>query len=267
MEHERPEVTEPLAPDCERSRVSPRRSRFDRQYFEDIFATGPDPWRYTSRYEQKKYEQTLSLLPKRPIESALEIGCAEGHFTVQLAPHVKKLTAADISEAALERAAVRCAACGNVRFLNIDLFEDQLPGRFQLIVCSELLYFASDHAELLRTGIKLAQGLRTGGYLVCAHANLVADEPEQPGFDWDVPFGAKVVGDALAATPGLHLDRELRTPLYRIQRFRRPHAEATPKPAILEFASHASPDPHLAARILWMGGTPRRDRATVVNRG
>ena len=36
--------------------------------FESLFARGVDPWRYTSPYEQTKYEQTLSLLPPRVAE-------------------------------------------------------------------------------------------------------------------------------------------------------------------------------------------------------
>ena len=66
--------------------------------FESLFARGVDPWRYTSPYEQTKYEQTLSLLPPKRISRALELACAEGHFTIQLAPRVESLIAADISQ-------------------------------------------------------------------------------------------------------------------------------------------------------------------------
>ena len=76
--------------------------------FEKLFQDRTDPWNYTSSYEQTKYEQTLALLPTG-VDSALEIGCAEGHFTIQLAPRVKNLIACDISETALQRAAPRCA--------------------------------------------------------------------------------------------------------------------------------------------------------------
>ena len=80
-----------------------------------------DPWDYTNGYEQRKYEQTLSLLPAGPIGAALELACAEGHFTVQLAPRVGTLVAADISEhrAGARRGALR--APGNVSFRELDL--------------------------------------------------------------------------------------------------------------------------------------------------
>ncbi|MDX6556313.1 MAG: hypothetical protein QOD86_2508, partial [Miltoncostaeaceae bacterium] len=57
----------------------------NRDHFETLFATGADPWRYTHPYESLKYRQTLDLLPPGPIGTALELACAEGHFTVQLA--------------------------------------------------------------------------------------------------------------------------------------------------------------------------------------
>ena len=72
-------------------------SFFNRQHFEMLFSIHPDPWKYTHPYEQTKYEQTLSLLPKEKISQAIEIACAEGHFTEQLAPKVEQLMAVDIS--------------------------------------------------------------------------------------------------------------------------------------------------------------------------
>ena len=80
------------------------RGVWDRARWESLFAA-PDPWGYSSAYEQTKYEHTLELLPEGPIGRALELACAEGHFTVQLAPRVGTLVAADIAAKALERAA------------------------------------------------------------------------------------------------------------------------------------------------------------------
>src|SRR5439155_14525525 len=49
---------------------------YSRDYFETLFAEQPDPWQYTSPYEQTKYQQTLELLPSAPIGRALELACA-----------------------------------------------------------------------------------------------------------------------------------------------------------------------------------------------
>src|SRR5689334_2736914 len=62
-----------------------------REDFDAVFAAGSDPWDYTNVYESTKYEQTFSLIPDGPIEDALELACAEGHFTPRLAGRVNRL--------------------------------------------------------------------------------------------------------------------------------------------------------------------------------
>jgi peptidoglycan/xylan/chitin deacetylase (PgdA/CDA1 family)/SAM-dependent methyltransferase len=235
-----------------------------RRHFEGLFARGPDPWRYTSCYEQLKYEQTLALLPEGRIERALEIACAEGIFTRQLASRVESLLAVDLSRIALERAAQRCRGLDHVRFAPLDLRSDELPGPFAAIVCSEVLYYLDGVEALRAVAHKLAHALRPGGRLVTAHAHLVVDDPDQPGFDWDLPFGARVIGEALAAAPGLELVAETRTPLYRVQAFarRRPRRLPWPRPALrgperTVLAAQPTPvPPEVASQVLGQGGAP-----------
>ncbi|MEO6092402.1 MAG: glycosyltransferase [Novosphingobium sp.] len=233
---------------------------YGRHFFEALFAKGADPWKYTSPYEQTKYEQTLSLIPRTAREKALEIGCAEGHFTIQLAPLVGTLLATDISELALARTADICRGFDNIAYRHFDLAKDDLPGTFDLIVCSELLYYMGDLSDLAEVGAKLARGLNDRGYLVTAHANLVVDEPDVTGFDWRMPYGAKTIGETFAQAPGLVFEWELWTPLYRIQLFRkgglmgrllRRNAKAPRKKII---AQNVEPVPEVARHILWNGG-------------
>ena len=226
-------------------------SMFGRHHFESLFAGGSDPWRYTTAYEARKYEQTLSLLPSHPIGRALEIGCAEGHFTAALAARVDALVAADISSIALERAADRCAQRQNVSFMRLDLARDALPGGNDLIVCSEVLYYVGGVDDLGSVGRKLCDALRDGGRLLTAHANVVADDPKTAGFVWDVPFGARTVRETLSAIPGLQLARELRTPLYSVMEFERTDEPRTP---VVVSADFVMPEPHVAERIRWSGG-------------
>ena len=246
---------------------------YGRSHFESLFAARPDPWRYTNTYEQTKYAQTLALLPKKPIGRALELACAEGHFTTQLAPLVGSLTAADISQIALGRAAECCAGLENVRFHHLDLTKDPLPSRFDLIVCSEVLYYSADVGGLRAIARKLADAMEPGGYLLTAHANLVVDAPHQTGFDWDCPFGAKVIGEVLADTRPLRLVKELRTPLYRIQLFRHdarwrlPLSRLVPK--TIECLPAKELPPEVASHVLWNGGrlpSPGRARGVVTDR-
>jgi peptidoglycan/xylan/chitin deacetylase (PgdA/CDA1 family) len=243
----------------------------DGEFFEGLFAASADPWRYDSAYEKTKYEQTLALLPSRRFRRALELACAEGHFTAQLAPRVDQLLATDVSGTALARTRERCQAHPHVQYERLDLLRDRLPGRFDLIVCSEVLYYAGTRPALAAAARKLAGALRPGGLLVTAHAHAVVDEPDRPGFDWEVPFGGKVIGETLAATPGLRLDRELQTPLYRIQVFERHQRwkrwRPSPPPQRTLLSRQPTPlEPEVEAHVLWQGrsaGGPPQTTSTL----
>ncbi|MBD2075732.1 glycosyltransferase [Phormidium sp. FACHB-592] len=235
---------------------------YDRSYFESLFAKQADPWKYTNAYEQTKYEQTLSLLPQKRIKRALELACAEGHFTVQLAPRIDHLIASDISQIAIDRTAERCAELENLEFLCLDLAKDPLPGQFGLIVCSEVLYYIGGLKELRAFAQKVVNALEPGGYFLTAHANLVVDEPDRTGYNWDHPFGAKVIGETFASTSSLQLVKELKTPLYRIQLFQHQQRSWNPfyhsAPEIIELPQPTPPPRHVAHKVLWNGGSPQR---------
>lgn len=196
-------------------------SHSPKEYFEDLFEEDPDPWNYTNAYEQLKYEQTLAMFPAEPINMALEIGCAEGHFTVQFAPKVGSLLATDVSQIALARSKERCAEHSNIQYQRLDLQADPIPGQFDLIMCSEMLYFMGDRPQLKAIARKLAEGLKPGGYLLTTHSNVLIDEPLGSGFEWGHAFGAKFIGETFASCPSLEFIHELQTPLYRIQLFQR----------------------------------------------
>ncbi len=241
------------------------RTGFGRDFFEQLFRDKPNPWLYTTEYEQKKYEQTLAVLPRPRFRRGLELACAEGHFTRQLAPRVDRLLATDISTTALQRAAGRCREMPQVEFAELDLFNDPLPGRYDLIVCSEVLYYAGSVGKLRAIAKKIARALEPGGCFVTAHAHLVVDEPHRPGYDWDLPYGAKRIGEVFSETAPLRLIKDLRTPLYRVQAFERlPPVRRwffrKPAEKILLPQPTELP-PHAAARALWRGGYPQRTRS------
>ena len=198
--------------------------------FNTLFRLARDPWQYTSAYEKWKYGQELQLLPATPIPQALELGCAEGIFTVQLAVYVEQLVAADISSVALTRATQRCVLqqCENVRLIQFDLTQDDLPiDRFDLIVCSEILYYMGDRAVLKKVVNKLAQALKPDGYLITSNDYRVksSHSTKKSGI-----FGAEVIGAALSETAPLQLVKVIQTPSYCTHLFHRPLLDNAPPP-------------------------------------
>ena len=241
------------------AKLNPAHAGTDRRsYWEAVFSI-PDPWDYDSPYEAGKYNRTLDLLPAGPISAALELACAEGHFTRLLAPRVSRLTAADISDRALGRAAERCRDFPAIAYRRLDLEDDPLPAGLNLIVCSEVLYYLADEATLRRVAERLRNALAPGGHLLMTHAFLLTDEFGRTGFDWDHPFGAATIARVFAATPGLVTERALATALYRVDRFRRDDASAGGPPAVAEEVPLHGPLPtEVARQVVWGGAIARR---------
>ena len=157
-------------------------------------------------------------VPSEPVGCALELACAEGHFTAQLAPHVDSLVAADIWRS---RSSVPPRVPGpRQRHVSPSRPGDRrAPGPLDLLVVSEVLYYVGDLEALRAIARKISQALMPGGHLVTADAHVLADDPDRTGFDWEVPFGARVIIEELSSVPELRLVKELRTPLYRIACF------------------------------------------------
>ncbi len=222
----------------------------------EVFAR-PDPWGYGNAYETLKYRQTLEALPDRPYPRALELACAEGHFTVDLAPRVGHLLATDIAPLALLRAAQRCAHLRNVEFAQFDLASDQLDGLFDLIVCSEVLYYLPDGDAVRALARRLAEHLAPDGVVLLTHACLLVDEPDETGFRWGHRFGAVGIGKLFGEDTGLRLISETRTELYRIQRFGRSDSKSASPEAEIQYRQFARSIPaKVADQISWKGARP-----------
>jgi peptidoglycan/xylan/chitin deacetylase (PgdA/CDA1 family) len=227
-------------------------------FWEDLFKD-EDPWNYGSAYEQEKYRRQLELLPSDRIDRALELACAEGHFTRLLAPRVKHLLASDISKNALCRARDRCKEQRNVEFLQLDLSTSPLPQNMDLIVCSEVLYYLKDVAELEHVVRRLCQALNVGGRILTAHAFLLRDNMSRTGFDWDNPYGAETIVRVVGGVTGLALEASIQTELYRVDLFRRLGCgEVLPEPQITLAHVEAPIEAEVSRCILWNGAVTTR---------
>ncbi len=209
----------------------------ERDYWNRVFAND-DPWNYGTTYEQTKYGHTLELMPDSPVSNAIELGCAEGIFTEMLATRVDHLLAIDISDVALERARKRCTRNSNVSFAQHDLSEGMIGADYDLVVCSEIIYYLRDRAAIENFAPQVRNSMKPGGQLLMTHSNMVSDDKTTTGFDFN-EIGAKDIGGIFSSCPELEFLRELRTELYRVQLFRR--SANAPSPETLEANSPDSP--------------------------
>lgn len=150
------------------SRILPR-------YFNLRFRR-PDPWDYAeSPYEQRKYQLKLDILPRKsadgpPYRRALELGCAEGLFTRRLLEEriAAEAVGVDIAEHALARAKANCSHLP-AEFHRLDIGKSLPDGQFDLVFCSEVLYYLS-YWRIKDLAERLAEKVVPGGHVVLVSA-------------------------------------------------------------------------------------------------
>ncbi|KQT49247.1 methyltransferase type 12 [Methylobacterium sp. Leaf456] len=147
------------------------------RYFVDLYASNPDPWRFTSSdYEREKYAATLHSLPQARYARALEVGCSIGVFTRELGERCADLVALDIAPSAIEAARARCVDRPQIDFVVGAVPEVWPEGHFDLIVLSEVLYFL-DRDDLVRLVKRVERSLMPGGDCVLVHWTGETDYP------------------------------------------------------------------------------------------
>lgn len=190
------------------------RTRMSAEYFDALYGVDPDPWDLaTSDYEQGKYAATVAALDGRRHGRALEVGCSIGVLTAALAPCCDELLAVDTSSRAVAAARRRTAGLPGVHVERRSIPADMPEGRFDLIVCSEVLYYW-DRAELSRVWETLREAVAPGGSLLAVHWR---------GPVRHYPQGGDAVHALLTDAPGdLRPARSGVWPLFRLDRFDRP---------------------------------------------
>ena len=139
-------------------------SRKDR--FDALFAADHDPWDFeTSAYEREKRAHTIAALEGRRFRNALEIGCATGVLTQELANECDRIIGMDVSDRALSIARDRLRNCPNIDLRQGEIPGDWPAGSFDLIVFSEVLYFL-DKPEIRDTSKRANQSLAPNGVIL-----------------------------------------------------------------------------------------------------
>jgi predicted TPR repeat methyltransferase len=183
--------------------------RLERDYFEDLYAADSDPWRFaTSTYEQEKYARTVASLEGRRYARGLEVGCSIGVLTERLAEVCDALVGVDVSARAVATARERLAGVDGVTVECRSLPEETPDGPFDLIVCSEVLYYFD--AELLSTVLDgLLARLEPGGSLLAVHWRPATQT---------YPLQGGEVHELLRDRPGLEVGRSEKTRQYLLDR-------------------------------------------------
>jgi SAM-dependent methyltransferase len=148
------------------------------EYFAKLYSQTPDPWDFAnSSYEKAKYRATVAMLGARHFQSAFEIGCSIGILTRMLAQHCRFLLAIDVVDTALAMARDNCAGLEQVVFQNLQVPRDW-PGemKFDLIICSEVLYFLSPQ-DIARVAVLAGGSLLPGGCILLVNYTGQIDEP------------------------------------------------------------------------------------------
>ncbi len=148
------------------------REAVDDRALDDLHRERADPWGVDVRwYERRKRDLTLAALPRARFRRGLEVGCSVGALSERLAERCEALVAVDRSAAALERAAARCSD-RSVETVLLDVGGREAaswpPGRFDLVVLSEVGYFLSP-AALERVVERVRACLDDDGVVVACH--------------------------------------------------------------------------------------------------
>ncbi len=153
--------------------------RIDVAGFEQKFCADIDPWDYRhSKFERQKRGALIKACGCGKRGRALELGCAIGETTRQLAPLCLSLTALDASSTALVEARRRNDDLPQVNFFHATLPQRMPPGPFDLIVASEIAYYLTSHA-LEKLARKLIRALAPGGRIVVLHHRRLFSDAAQ----------------------------------------------------------------------------------------
>lgn len=178
-----------------------RRAVFDR-----LFAGDGDPWNLQgSAYERGKRAATLAALGQRRYRDGLEIGCAFGLLTEELARRCERLLALDVSTVALARARERLTGQDHVTLRRAEVPADWPEGRFDCMVWSEVLYFLSAQ-EIERCSAAAHKALEPGG--ICVLVNWIGEN--------DLPVGGDEAAELFIGAAGWRLTEKQRKAQYRL---------------------------------------------------
>jgi SAM-dependent methyltransferase len=190
--------------------------------FDELYAGVNDPFgaelpQY--RYQQRKYDSLLSMLPQKPYPRVLDIGCGLGSLTRKLAPFAQHTLGSDISAAAIEQARKLSTAHPNIVYSQGDMLDEGTQeSPFDLIVLADTLYYIDPltPARLKSIARNLCTRLAPGGLLLLVnHYFFGIDKASK---------GTREIHDSFLSAPGLGPVAEYRRAFFLATLLRRTDA-------------------------------------------
>ncbi len=160
----------------------------------------PDVYNYASCEEESiKRERIAEILKGRSYKRILEVGCGEGYHSGVLAGMGESLLGIDISGKAIKRAAEMHADNPSVSFARADVLTFRPGGVFDLVTCSEVLYYLSPE-QGKKAALSLLEILAPGGFFLAV--DIFASSESEDGLPLK-KRGAGSIHSMLRAIPGL----------------------------------------------------------------
>ncbi len=153
-------------------------SPFDHLYAETADPFGVELPQY--RYQQRKYDCLLSMLPQRRYGNVLDVGCGLGAFTRKLAPFGEQVLGIDISGEAISQAKRLSVNHPNITYAQCNML-DALPteSEFDLIIIADTLYYMNPRTPVaLKTlACAFASKLTPGGLVLLVNHFFFGIDP------------------------------------------------------------------------------------------
>jgi ubiquinone/menaquinone biosynthesis C-methylase UbiE len=128
------------------------------------------------RSASRPLNQILQLAKVNPLDDVLEIGCGVGRIGLELAPHCRRWTGADISGNMLAYAARRLQTLSNVRFLQLeDISLRGIAADSFDVVYSTNMFAHIDQMDRWRYVEEAFRVLRPGGRLCIDNLDLESE--------------------------------------------------------------------------------------------
>ena len=134
----------------------------------DLFKKKAEDWDANDRRSQLANAISASILQHVPLHEnmdVLDFGAGTGLISAHIAPRVKRIVAADTSQAMLDKLKAKPELKGKVETVCQDLLDHPLNDRFDLIVSAMALHHVDSTSRLMQ---RFAQHLKDSGMIALA---------------------------------------------------------------------------------------------------